>query len=522
MKKIKKIMALAVAVVMCLSMMSVVAFAAEDNVTITVTNSDPADTSTNRRTYNYYKIFHASLVSATDATQGASYYLLSPSEDSQKEKLDALKIDGKDVFSFTKTADGSRWVMSINAKSTDNTNGIDFDSSTDGKANAVKLAEALKTMVDANSTLFPKSDNFDAGVGQTVEQGYYLITSSLGTKMILDTYVTTSITEKNDYPSNTKTDDKETVSYGETVTYEVEVKIPDTVAEKDIVVVDTITKGLTMNTDSGAITVTGTKNGANISALSWTKDSTNPATVDDDNPLVSTTYKTTISALDVKANAGQTIKLTYTATVNADAVVNVAEHNKAHIEYDNFVTKDVDTDVTPHGFTLRKIKGSDATGKTDAEKLELTALDGAEFTLWSAATAGTEIKLVALKADGSIIAPTDTTTTVAKYRVAQSSTEEASAVNVKAGTATIDGLAAGTYYLQEEVAPAGYNKLTERKSVDVSANTSPAGVDIAIENNTGAELPSTGGIGTTIFYVIGAVLVIGAGVLLVTRRRMRG
>ena len=64
----------------------------------------------------------------------------------------------------------------------------------------------------------------------------------------------------------------------------------------------------------------------------------------------------------------------------------------------------------------------------------------------------------------------------------------------------------------------GYNKLKNTVSIDVKADDTSV---VDVENETGAELPSTGGIGTTIFYVVGAVLVIGAGVLLVSRRRMR-
>ena len=74
-----------------------------------------------------------------------------------------------------------------------------------------------------------------------------------------------------------------------------------------------------------------------------------------------------------------------------------------------------------------------------------------------------------------------------------------------------------TYSLVEVEAPAGYNKLDSAKSITVDSTNALVS---EIENNTGTVLPSTGGIGTTIFYVIGAILVIGAGVVLVSRRRM--
>ena len=67
----------------------------------------------------------------------------------------------------------------------------------------------------------------------------------------------------------------------------------------------------------------------------------------------------------------------------------------------------------------------------------------------------------------------------------------------------------------ETKAPEGYNSLT--KPEEVTMNN--ADQEVEIENKQGAELPSTGGMGTTIFYAIGAILVIGAGVVLVSRRR---
>lgn len=109
------------------------------------------------------------------------------------------------------------------------------------------------------------------------------------------------------------------------------------------------------------------------------------------------------------------------------------------------------------------------------------------------------------------------------------------------GAFSFGGLKDGTYYLHEIKAPAGYNKLDEPRKIeiipefdkdgnltdvkykldeeDVTANEGQA-VVIAIENNKGSTLPSTGGMGTTILYIVGAVLVIGAGVVLFTKRRM--
>ena len=92
----------------------------------------------------------------------------------------------------------------------------------------------------------------------------------------------------------------------------------------------------------------------------------------------------------------------------------------------------------------------------------------------------------------------------------------------KTGAATFGGLANGTYYLVETKAPAGYNQLTAPVVVKVEGGNTEDKLSVTakVENSAGALLPSTGGMGTTIFYVLGSILVIGAVVLLVTKKRM--
>ena len=108
------------------------------------------------------------------------------------------------------------------------------------------------------------------------------------------------------------------------------------------------------------------------------------------------------------------------------------------------------------------------------------------------------------------------------------------------GVLTFKGLGEGTYTIKEIVAPNGYNLLKDEITISIAAdakltgctwnvtdsNSNALNVDsnhlyeLTVENNAGAELPSTGGIGTTVFYVLGGLLVVCAGVLLITKRRM--
>ena len=92
------------------------------------------------------------------------------------------------------------------------------------------------------------------------------------------------------------------------------------------------------------------------------------------------------------------------------------------------------------------------------------------------------------------------------------------------GAAFFAGIADGTYYLEEIAAPAGYNLLKDPVEVTVAGSKTEIAkltVTEQVANSTGTELPSTGGMGTTIFYVLGGVLMAGAFVLLVVRKRMR-
>jgi len=86
------------------------------------------------------------------------------------------------------------------------------------------------------------------------------------------------------------------------------------------------------------------------------------------------------------------------------------------------------------------------------------------------------------------------------------------------GLIKIQGLNTETYVLTETDAPDGYNLLEGTKDLVVTAGTNA--IELTVENETGTVLPSTGGIGTKLFYVVGAILVIGAGVVLVARKRV--
>ena len=218
-----------------------------------------------------------------------------------------------------------------------------------------------------------------------------------------------------------------------------------------------------------------------------------------------------------------TVEITYDAVVkdNIDTATNQAKI--AYYYLDEKLGEDDTTNdtVDPVAFDLVK---------TDDED---TILTGAQFSLWDKETGGNQIYVY--KADNGIYTIANKNSN-GQYVDANGGVMTKSDV-IEAGKVTIKGLdGANTYYLQEDVAPAGYNKLTSRQAVSFTAdsqgkysdNKATTGSDgkyanggVQVVNEAGAQLPSTGGMGTVMFYVLGGVLVVAAGVLLVTKRRMK-
>ena len=195
----------------------------------------------------------------------------------------------------------------------------------------------------------------------------------------------------------------------------------------------------------------------------------------------------------------------YEAMLNRNAIVAAdGNPNEAALEYGehNKTTADMTTTKT-YGFDLVK---------TDSQN---KLIDGAEFRIYDAATGGNEVKVV-LMDDG------------VTYRRARAD-EEGVSIKVKDGQVRIVGFDNGTYYLEETKSPEGYNQLTARQSFTIADGNLDAvfndgifstGSGVHVVNKTGSMLPETGGMGTTLFITIGAMMVMAAGCLLVTKKRM--
>ena len=195
------------------------------------------------------------------------------------------------------------------------------------------------------------------------------------------------------------------------------------------------------------------------------------------------------------------VTVTYYGQVNSSAVINGGNTNEAKLTYGtNGDSTWEKTTTKVFGFKVFKHAG------TDKENL----LPGAEFRLYK--TVGEETHYAKFDANGLL---TGWTTSATDAGVTMTSNNTAALV--------LNGLDAGTYSLEETKAPNGYNKLPDPVTVTISKEgvVAPAENGIVyVSNNAGATLPSTGGMGTTLFYVIGGGLMVAAVVLLVTKKRM--
>ena len=205
------------------------------------------------------------------------------------------------------------------------------------------------------------------------------------------------------------------------------------------------------------------------------------------------------------------IVINYTAKLTSDAVADTGYVNDTWLDYGDNQHTERDTTTT---YTWKlPIYKYHMNGETK------TALAGAEFILYKGSK---ENRVYAQVTDGKL---TGWTTTKEKATTLVSGDD---------GMIAVEGLDADTYYLEETKAPGGYNKLAGPVKVVISHAVTDEGAHmtntleqdatvvekVGIENKSGTELPSTGGIGTTIFYVLGSILVIGAVVLLITKKRM--
>lgn len=448
--------------------------------------------------------------------------------------FDVVYNSGKTAYSYT-IENTSAWFGTVQTYATE-ANGLTltqvngsttYNVTTTGTFSAPNFAVALKAAVTGkNGTELTKQSDGTVSVSN-LPLGYYFVTSSTGALCNLTTTnPTVTIHDKNDMPFD-KVDDKVSADVGETVTYTITGKVPDTTGFTSYTykITDTMSEGLTFKKDV-AVKIGNTNiDAATVATWITYKPNTDAATG----------FELTIPVMNYQNNVGAAISVSYSAVVNENAVAKI-ENNSATLTYSNDPSDSTKTTTTPEDketvYSAKIVIDKYKTGN------ESTKLAGAKFVLYKR---GTGTDTAPTGKDYDTVTEGNKTTYYPReyYQYTEATGNEGAKVEwvtdkAKAtskttddnGAASFDGLANGTYYLEETAAPAGYNMLTDPVTVTVNganatvADLSTLTVTADVENNTGSLLPSTGGMGTTLFYVLGGILAVTAVVLLVTKKRM--
>lgn len=472
MKLTKRIISLALVALMLMLAMNFTAFAA----TIDVSGAFEGET------YSAYKLLEYTSNTTTNPPS-YSYYLLDA--DYQGALGTALKNAG---FAFTQSADGSQWFVN------------NSDQLTDGADLAEKLSASIDTWKNAALASASEIGNADGKVQFTdLPTGYWFVTSSLGSLCTLQTYDDEQlVVEKNTTITDDKVVSDTEVQVGDTVTYTVTLT-DGKGTNLEGKVIDTMSKGLTYNDDAVCV--------ANGTTLVKDNDYTVTKSTDADGKTV-VVYVFTADVMTT-LQEGEQIAITYTATVNADASLDGTEQNVEFSQYSEQETNKKTIEVYLEKLKINKTDGTDA-------------LKGAQFELYrtdatSVPAANHTAVPVRQLSDEELAAAGITKEADTIYYEVEKDGTNTTIDMTNASSAVVYSLDKdSTYYLREIKAPDGYNLLEEEIQVNLNETTS-----IDVVNNSGSILPSTGGIGTTIFYVVGGVLVLGAVVVLIARRRVR-
>ena len=485
MKHARKLTSLLLALVMVFAL--AVTVAAEETTGTTIRGKITVVNPQRETTYTAYKIFDVVYDNATP-TKHYSYTI----KDGD---------DGSPWFSTVKTyADVTGNGLTLTQVEGTNTYVVTFD---EDKFSAPKFAETLNGAVNGKAGKSLTVADGKATVTD-LDLGYYFVTSASGALCNLTTTdPDAEIHDKTDVPFEKK-DDKVSAEVGETVNYTIKGKVPDHTGFKTYTykITDTMSEGLTFK-QNVKVTVDGT-------------DVTNACTPTYN--VESDANKFTVSIPVKSYPIGAEILVTYSALVNENAVEQISK-NSATLTYSNNPSTDTETTTTSVEETVYSSKIAIVKVETGNENKKL---EGAEFVLYKKAPTEADPDAIQYYRKWN---DTDTTKAVAWVDTIAKATTVKTNEN---GEASFEGLADGTYYLVETKAPAGYNQLTGPVKVEVHdgehntpvTSATQLTVNATVKNQAGTLLPSTGGMGTTVFYVLGFVLVVGAGVLLVTKKRM--
>lgn len=610
MKKTKGILAIFMTLAMILSMtmaMGATVFADDTNTTV------PANTAKGSGSFN---------ITLTDAEDGhtfKAYRIFDGSVDTTGKLGDISWATGVNTDGIASALETAGLVKTVGEGSNQKT--LDFSKAQD-------VAEALTSQQDDSDVMKKVADVFYArkgsatGTATAKTEGNYVITGQVaGYYLVTDEYTSTPAAEgaatlsrnimavagnvtakvKNDKPTVEKKiltpapKDANTAGIGDTVAYQITGAVPNYAGyDKYFYVInDTLSPGLTFDGAQNVVVKVGNATltpGTDYEVLTGTTT-----------PAATSGHTFEVAFKDIKGyTIGTAITVTYTATVNQNAVIgSTGNKNETDVTYSNNPNNsshgnpaenpkpgsDTPTGISAKDTTITYVAKLDLTKYKDSIA-EANKLAGATFTLTGTSNVikGTGSEIFTEDANGAYWKLKDGTyTTTAphgdikdadnnvvvesneasyddtgkKYKLQHVTGYEAGTEEIfMQGTSGADGkivfngLGAGTYTLTEVVAPSGYNKVDPITfTIEVSVpetvtsgnetatfsvkDISPAGTTIGLNGDnattgiyetsvvdkSGNTLPTTGGIGTVIFYVLGSILVIGSAIVLISKRR---
>ena len=494
-KAMKKLMAALLAVAMVCAM-AIPAFAAGGAGATTGEGKITINNAVIGHTYKIYRILN---LQYNDTAKSFRY--------EKNDKWGAFVEDQTTYLSVDSKTGVVTWANSDNA-----------DNGTAIKALAVAAGQYVKDKEDAGLT----ADDSKVAASSTVifdnlPLGWYLVVSDLTSDAICSIDTTAkqvTIKEKNGVPTVTKEVEYASGSWGQgndgnvgdTVNFQTTINVTDG-DPTNYVLHDQMSKGLTFKENSIAVKVNDTL------ITNYTVEYTN-------------TDKCTfeISFPNGTLHTNDTVVVTYSATINNDAVVGTTgNENETWLKYgDNGETTHGKTKTYTWSFNIFKYF-------TDSNN-DMQYLADVEFVLYRKDNTANKTEYAQFNSNNKLTGWTEAENEATKLKTNATS------------TVAVEGLDAGTYFLKEITTPGGFNGLTSdvEVKIDSSCNTlsgatytvqykmdneedfTGAGDEkiVPIENKRGTTLPGTGGIGTTIFYVVGGGLMVAAAILLITKKRM--
>ena len=488
MKVMKKILTMLFVMMMVLGMGTAVS--AEEGTSPADKGSITIDNAISGQTYSIYKIFELE-----------SFYDSDPTNETATKRY-AYKVASEWSGFFSGSGAGLNYVDI-------NDGYVTWKAAKNGATDVAEFAKKSLEYAKDSTNGITVTKTVDATSTTTtifndLALGYYLVDSSVGTLCNLTTTnKTVTIQDKNEVPVVEKKItnstggnpvDENTASIGDTVYFKT--TITAKLGAQNYVLHDKMSNALELDTASIAIKL----NSNTVAGTNYTLTTTGLA----DECVFEIAFNKDFCDTLKKDDK---IEVAYSAKLKESAAANTAYENETWLKYgDNSETTHVKTTTKTFEVSVFKCT-EDNSGLADVT-----------FGLYSDSTCNTSIKL---KKD---------TIRMASEIYYPDTTGDVSLKTVTSGKFTIRGLGEGTYYLKEIDAPKGYNKLTAPIEIKIAndgtitvtgAGATYTTTEITIVNKTGTILPSTGGMGTTIMYIVGAVLLIGSGVMLITKKNAK-